>query len=111
LKLYFQIGSGSFKDMSSQPKLFVIHDGAVSGNTSQDDANAFAADYQGLRHFSNRVGEALNLGTGWLGAFREADFSHLWVVPGADTDLAKGVMLERRAILSEMLEVATTREA
>jgi hypothetical protein len=97
--------------MPTAPTLFVVQNGAVSGNSSQEDANAFAADYQGLRHFCNRVGDALELGEGWLAGFRETDFSHLWTAPTAGVDLAKGVMLEQHAPYAEMLEFATTQEA
>jgi hypothetical protein len=64
--------------IDTSPRLFRVQDGAVTGNTGQEDANNFAADFQGLRHFGNAIGEALDLGPAKLAALQETDFAHLW---------------------------------
>jgi hypothetical protein len=96
---------------SDAPKFFHVQSGEVIGTTGQEDANAFAADFQGLRHFGNRIGEALDLGAPWLGAFQETDFTHLWAIPVAAEDVAQGAMVGRRTLLAELLEFTTTASA
>ena len=86
---------------------FEFRDGNVLGDTSEADAQHFAADFQGLRHFGQKIGEALDLGAPWLGAFRETDFTHLWAYDGdatTPTDPGKGVTIARHAPLVGLLE-------
>lgn len=88
-------------------KKFELKDGNVVGDTSEEDAKNFAADFQGLRHFGRKIGEALDLGVPWLGAFREADFTHLWAYEGeaaSPSDPGKGVMVAKHAALVGLLE-------
>jgi hypothetical protein len=87
-------------------KLFRVQEGAVTGTCGQDDANHFAADFQGLRHFGAKIGEALDLGEPWLGAFRETDFTHLWAAPQKGDSAASGAMTDSRAQLRDLLEAA-----
>lgn len=92
---------------AAELKRFEIRDGNVVGDTSEEDALHFAADFQGLRHFGQKIGEALDLGDPWLGAFREADFTHLWAYTGnatSATDPGNGVVIPRHAPLVELLE-------
>ena len=92
---------------SVELKRFEIRDGNVSGDTSEEDVKHFAADFQGLRHFGQKIGESLDLGTPWLGAFREADFTHLWAYAGnhsLPTDPGNGAMIARHSALVELLE-------
>ena len=92
---------------AAELKRYELRDGNVLGDTSEEDVLHFAADFQGLRHFGQKIGEALELGTPWLGAFREADFTHLWAYDGSATlpsDPANGVVIARHAPLVELLE-------
>ena len=92
---------------AAELKRFELRDGNVLGDTSEEDVTNFAADFQGLRHFGQKVGEALDLGMPWLGAFREADFTHLWAYAGnhsLPSDPGNGAMIARRAPLVELLE-------
>src|SRR3569623_683239 len=83
---------------AAELKKFELKDGNVVGDTSEEDAKNFAADFQGLRHFGGKIGEALDLGAPWLGAFRETDFTHIWAYEGdavSASDPGKGVMVAR----------------
>lgn len=91
-------------------KLFEFRDGIVSGITGPEDAEDFAADYQGLRHFAEKISSALELGDAWMGGFREADFTHLWSCT-ADGKSGAGAMLAAHAPLFELLQHVATDEA
>jgi hypothetical protein len=90
------------------PRVFRVQDGVVTGNTGQEDANNFAADFQGLRHFGNLIGEALDLGHSKLAALQEADFAHLWTKLSEADEVAGGAMVLRKASLSELRDFAVT---
>ncbi len=92
---------------AAELKLFQLRDGNVVGDTSMEDAKHFAADFQGLRHFGQKIGEALDLGAPWMGAFREADFTHLWAYEGlgiSASDPGNGAVIDRHVPLMELLE-------
>ena len=92
---------------SAELKRFQICDGNIVGDTSEEDATHFAADFQGLRHFGQKIGEALDLGAPWMGAFREEDFTHLWAYEGlglSANDPGNGAVIARHAPLMELLE-------
>lgn len=92
---------------AAELKLFQLRDGNVVGDTSEEDAKNFAADFQGLRHFGQKIGEALDLGTPWLGAFRETDLTHLWAFEGLGitaNDPGNGAVIARHVPLMELLE-------
>ena len=91
-------------------KLFEFRAGIVSGDTGPDDAENFAADYQGLRHFADKVASALDLGAVWMGGFREADFTHLWSC-SSDFQTGAGAMIEAHAPLFELLQHVSPEEA
>ena len=77
------------------------------GDTNEEDAKHFAADFQGLRHFGQKIGEALDLGAPWLAAFREEDYTHLWAFEGlgiSPNDPGNGAVITRHAPLMELLE-------
>jgi hypothetical protein len=84
-------------------KMFEFHDGTVSGDTSPEDAENFARDFQGLRHFAQKMGNALDLGDVWMGGYREADFTHLWSC-SLDGKSGQGAVIARHAPLFELLQ-------
>ena len=88
-------------------KQFEFRDGTVTGDTSQEDAKNFAADFQGLRHFGSKIGQALDLGNVWLGAYREADFTHLWTC-SVDGQSGSGGMIASHAPLFELFQHVST---
>ncbi|MBL9131973.1 MAG: hypothetical protein JNG86_12280 [Verrucomicrobiaceae bacterium] len=62
-------------DVALPLQLFTLRDGMVVSAAGQDAVDNFAADFQGLRHFGGKVGEALELGDPWTGALQEEDFT------------------------------------
>lgn len=91
---------------------FEIANGAVVGEATQEETEAFAADLQGLRHFGRRMGAALDLGEPWHGGFRESDYTLLWacLTEGTgDKDPARGVVVNQKAsyfdLINELSEV------
>ena len=91
-------------------KLFEFRDGTVSGHSGPDDAEDFAADYQGLRHFAEKIASALDLGDVWMGGFREADFTHLWSC-SVDGKSGAGAIVATYAPLFELLQHVSPEEA
>lgn len=91
-------------------KLFEFRDGIVTGDTGADDAENFAADYQGLRHFAEKISSALDLGDAWMGGFRETDFTHLWEA-SVDGKSGAGAMIDGHAPLFELLQHVSPDEA
>ncbi len=91
-------------------KLFEFSNGTVSGETGPEDAENFAADFQGLRHFAEKISEALDLGDAWMGGFREADFTHFWA-SSADGLSGQGSMINCHAPLFELLQNVSPEEA
>ena len=85
---------------------FEIANGAVVGEATQEETEAFAADLQGLRHFGRRMGDALDLGEPWHGGFREPDYTLLWacVTEGTgEKDPARGVVVNQKASYFELI--------
>ena len=89
------------------PKFFRIQGSSVSGDSGQEDATDFASDFQGLRHFGQRIGEALELEGPWHAAFREADFSHFWATENTEGDSGVGVMVAKKVPLVELFDLVT----
>ena len=93
--------------MANEPdtslKLFEFRDGPVSGNTTPEDAENFARDFQGLRHFAQKMGDAMDLGDVWMGGFRESDFTHLWSC-SMDGKSGQGAMIGKQAPMFELLQ-------
>ena len=56
-------------------QLFTLREGLVSSTADQTLVDAFAADFQGLKHFGAKLGEALELGPPWTGTLQEEDFT------------------------------------
>lgn len=91
-------------------KLFEFRDGIVTGHTGPEDAENFAADYQGLRHFADKISAALDLGDVWMGGFRESDYTHLWAT-GTDSKAGSGAIIAARAPLFELLQHVSSEES
>lgn len=71
---------------------FSVIDDQVHSQTGQQDADDFAADFQGLRHFSDKVGEALNLGTCQYASLRESEFSAVYAVVNEEGEVRGGMV-------------------
>jgi hypothetical protein len=84
-------------DPNSQSlRLFQVQNGLVISDTGQQDADDFAADFQGLRHFADRVGGTLDLGTSHYSSLHEPDFSFMYLLPqnaGSPPSRASGAMI------------------
>jgi hypothetical protein len=91
-------------------KVFEFKDGTVTGVTGASDVKDFAADFQGLRHFADKIGEALELSPVWLGGMREADFTHLWNCT-PDGNSGKGAIIASAAPFFELLQHISTEES
>ena len=77
-------------------RLFQVQNGLVISDTGQQDADDFAADFQGLRHFADRIGAALDLGTSHYASLHEPDFSFMYALPenaGSPPSRASGAMI------------------
>lgn len=101
-------------DQSPPPlTLFSLLDGHVESSAGQEVVDAFAADFQGLRHFGSKIGDALNLGDAWTGALQEEDLTVAYAYFGEGTgpkDPGAGALVGRRASLYEMLTHVTSEE-
>lgn len=89
---------------------FTLKEGVVESSAEQSVVDAFAADFQGLRHFGSKMGEALNLGDAWTGTLQEHDLTVTYVYDGegrGPKDAGAGVLLGRQALLLETLSLAT----
>jgi hypothetical protein len=87
-------------------QLFTLRDGQVTGQAEQGLVNAYAADFQGLRHFGAKLGEALELGAPWTGTLQEEDLTVNFAYFDAGTsslDPGAGSMIGERRPLFEML--------
>ena len=84
-------------------KLFEFRSGSIIGQTDAVDAEHFAADFQGLRHFAQKAGDALDLGPAWMAGLREADYAVLWSC-SLDGESGQGAMINARAPLFELLQ-------
>ncbi len=94
--------------------IFSLKNGIVESGADQPLVDAFAADFQGLRHFGNKVGEALELGTPWTGTLQEDDFTLVFSYFGEGTgtnDPGAGALIGKKVLLYELLTKITTQEA
>ena len=88
-------------------RVFDIKNGLVISETGQQDADDFAADFQGLRHFADRIGAGLELGGSLYASLHEPDFTFMYMLPleemGPQTNNATGAMIEASVSNNEML--------
>jgi len=92
---------------NNELQLFVMRAGVIESETGQEAVDHFAADFQGLRHFATKIGETLELGDPWQGAFREPDYTLMFAYPSAGTgveDDGRGGRVANRVPLFELLE-------
>lgn len=93
--------------------LFTLKEGVVESAAGQDLVNAFAADFQGLRHFGSKIGDALNLGDAWTGTLQEHDLTVTYAYFGEGTgpkDPGAGALIGKKTLLYESLTKVTTHE-
>jgi len=88
-------------------RLFDIRNGLVISDTGQKDADDFAADFQGLRHFADRVGTGLDLGTSLYASLHEPSFTFMYLLQpdwgGGQSSNATGAMISGNVSNNEML--------
>ena len=87
-------------------RLFDIRNGIVISDTGQKDADDFAADFQGLRHFADRVGAGLDLGTSLYASLHEPDFTFMYLLQqdsSAQPGNASGAMIDGSVSNNELL--------
>ena len=93
-------------DATPSPRFFHIQNGLVISETGQQDADDFAADFQGLRHFADRIGGGLDLGASLYASLHEPDFTFMYLLPedaGAQPANATGVMIDGSVSNNEMM--------
>ena len=89
---------------------FDLRDGLVSSALEQSSVDAFAADFQALRHFGEKLGNALDLNAPWMGSLQEADYSLAYSTAektAENTSQGKGARVGQRAPLFELLSHIT----
>lgn len=94
--------------------LFSLNEGLVESTADQVLVDAFAADFQGLRHFGSKIGDALNLGDAWTGTLQENDLTVTYAYFGEGTgpnDPGAGALIGKKTLLYELLTKATTHHA
>lgn len=87
-------------------RTFEIQNGLVISETGQQDADDFAADFQGLRHFADRVGASLELGNSMYAALHEQTFTFMFLLPPdaqAQPSRATGAMIGANVSNNELL--------
>jgi hypothetical protein len=87
-------------------QLFTLREGLVSSTADQTLVDAFAADFQGLRHFGVKLGESLELGPPWTGTLQEDDFTLNFAYFDAGTsslDHGAGAMIGEKRPFFELL--------
>ncbi|TDU66578.1 hypothetical protein EI77_03673 [Prosthecobacter fusiformis] len=95
-------------------KLFTLKEGHVESSAGQELVDAFAADFQGLRHFGSKIGDALNLGDAWTGTLQEEDLTVNYAYFGEGTgpkDPGAGSLIGKKTLLYELLTKVATQEA
>ncbi len=93
--------------------LFTLKEGIVDSAGDQVSVDAFVADFQGLRHFGAKIGEALELGGAWTGTAQEDDLTVTYAYFGEGTgpnDPGAGAMIAKKTLLYELLTKVTTQE-
>lgn len=88
---------------------FKVSQGQAHSQTGQQDADDFAADFQGLRHFSEKIGEALNLGSCSYAALREPSFSMIFAITNERGDVDGG-MIDANLSHHELVQYLTQVE-
>jgi hypothetical protein len=91
--------------------LFSLKQGLVESSAEQVLVDAFAADFQGLRHFGTKIGEALNLDAPWSGLLQEEDLTVAYAYFGEGTgpnDPGGGALVGKKALLYDLLTQITT---
>lgn len=99
---------------SSGLRIFQIQNGLVISESGQQDADDFAADFQGLRHFADRIGGSLELGASLYAALHEPGFTFMFLLPPNAQSLpgsASGAMIEANVSNNELLVALRQREA
>ncbi|MFZ4768208.1 MAG: hypothetical protein ACOYMN_24945 [Roseimicrobium sp.] len=94
-------------------RLFQIQNGLVISETGQQDADDFAADFQGLRHFADRIGGALELGASQYAALHEPGFTFMFLLPPdaqSQPSRASGAMIESNVSNNELLVTLRQRQ-
>lgn len=93
-------------NMPQTLRTFEIQNGLVISETGQQDADDFAADFQGLRHFADRVGSSLELGSSLYAALHEQEFTFMFLLPvdaQAQPSRATGAMIAANVSNNELL--------
>jgi hypothetical protein len=80
---------------------FTVREGQVESDAPQEVVDNYAADYQGLRHFGQKIGDALDLGTPWTASLREGQFSLNYAQ--VDESTGAGTLIGRRDSLAGLL--------
>ncbi len=94
--------------------LFTLKEGLVESSAEQVLVDAFAADFQGLRHFGTKIGEALNLEAPWSGLLQEEDLTVGYAYFGEGTgpnDPGGGALVGKKALLYDLLTKITSPSA
>ncbi len=91
---------------------FTLKEGVVESSADQELVDAFAADFQGLRHYGTKLGEALDLGAPWTGTLQEDDLTVTYAYFGEGTgpnDPGAGALIGKKSLLYELLTQVTTQ--
>ena len=95
-----------FPTSSPNLRLFQIQNGLVISESGQQDADDFAADFQGLRHFADRIGSALELGGSLYAGLHEPSFTFMFLMPPeaqGQPSRASGAMIDSNVSNNELL--------
>lgn len=100
---------------SSHPELrfLEIQNGLVISETGQQDADDFAADFQGLRHFADRIGGALELGPAQYAVLHEPEFTFMFMLPNTAQpgNNASGAMIASYVSNNDLVGAMQSRNA
>ena len=94
-------------------EVFDLKNGQVESELPQQAVDAFAADMQALRHFGEKLGQAVDLGKPWMGALQETAYSLAYSTPEKSLDIlpqGKGARVGQRALLFELRSLITDQE-
>jgi hypothetical protein len=80
-----------------------LKEGLVSSDLGQASVDAFAADFQALRHFGEKLGNALDMSNPWMGALQESGYSVAYSTP-------EKALVGQRALLFELLTLITDQD-
>jgi hypothetical protein len=92
--------------------LFSLKEGVIESSADQTLVDAFAADFQGMRHYGAKIGEALDLGSPWTGMLQEDDLTVTYAYFGEGTsanDPGAGALIGKKTLLYELLTKVTTQ--